>query len=278
MKFQGFLSFLVIFSGTSISESEGAKILALFNLNGKSHFVMFESLLKGLAARGHQVYVVGHFPQKKPVPNYTDISVEGALPVLVNNFTVDFVRDLGYFNLWDFIWRLTVGMCDTVLQQPNVQKLISSNETFDLLITEIFGPDCFLGLAHKFKAPVINMVSSVMLPWGNDRVGNPDNPSYIPNYFLPYTHHMNFFQRVWNTIFDIGLKAGYYYFGELAMDELGKKYYGENLPPLAELKKNTSLVFVNSHHSLNIPRPTVPAVIEIGGIHIRPGGKLPKVM
>jgi glucuronosyltransferase len=47
-----------------IGHSEAERILAVFSLNGKSHFVMFEALLKGLAARGHQVYAVGHFPQK----------------------------------------------------------------------------------------------------------------------------------------------------------------------------------------------------------------------
>jgi glucuronosyltransferase len=55
---------------------ESARILALFNFNGRSHFLMFEALLKELAARGHQVFVVGHFPQKKPIPNYIDISTE----------------------------------------------------------------------------------------------------------------------------------------------------------------------------------------------------------
>ncbi|KAJ9575712.1 hypothetical protein L9F63_007420 [Diploptera punctata] len=275
MRYAGVIILLVA-TWTTLPESEGAKILGLFNLNGRSHFVMFQSLLKGLAQKGHEVYVVGHFPQKKPIANYTDISVEGCLPVLVNNFTVDFVRDLGYVNLLDFIWKLTLDMCDTVLQQPNVQNLIASSDKFDLIITEIFGPDCFLGLAHKFKTPVISMISSVMLPWGNDRVGNPDNPSFIPNYFVPFTDEMNFFQRFMNTIVYMGTKLGSYYIGDLAMDELGRKYYGEDLPPLAELKKNTSLIFVNSHFSLNIPRPTVPGVIEVGGIHIQRGGKLPK--
>ncbi|PSN46989.1 hypothetical protein C0J52_17343 [Blattella germanica] len=264
------------FTMYSIQQTNGAKILALFNLNGKSHFVMFESLLKGLAERGHQVYVAGHFPQKKPIPNYIDISVEGSLPGLVNNFTVDFVRGLGYWNLWDFIWTLTRDMCETMLKQPQIQELISGDHKFDLIITEIFGPDCFIGLAHTYKVPFISMISSVAIPWANSRIGNPDNPSFIPNYFLPYTDRMNFFQRVTNLIFNEGLKLGDYYFGELPMDELGQKYYGQDLPPLSTLKKNTSLIFVNSHFSLNIPRPVVPGFIEVGGIHIRPGGKLPK--
>ena len=68
MQYRGILIFLVLVAATSVNECEGAKILGLFNVNGRSHFIMFESLLKGLAARGHQVYVVGHFPLKNPMP------------------------------------------------------------------------------------------------------------------------------------------------------------------------------------------------------------------
>jgi hypothetical protein len=41
------------------------------------------ALVKGLAARGHPVYAVGHLPQKRPIPNYTDFSVEGTLPAVL---------------------------------------------------------------------------------------------------------------------------------------------------------------------------------------------------
>lgn len=49
---------------------ESYNILAIFPQQSKSHFVMFERLLKELAKRGHEVDVVGHFPQKKPLPRY----------------------------------------------------------------------------------------------------------------------------------------------------------------------------------------------------------------
>jgi hypothetical protein len=40
--------------------------------------------------------VVGHLPQKKPIPNYTDISVEGSLPEVVNNYTMEFALELAH--------------------------------------------------------------------------------------------------------------------------------------------------------------------------------------
>jgi glucuronosyltransferase len=270
------LSVLVV--GVSFGNSEAARILGVFPLNSRSHFIMFEALLKGLAARGHQVYVVGHWPQKKPILNYTDISVQGSLPGFINDFTIEFAQELGQdAKLLDFMWNTNLDVCRFVLEHPKVQRLINGDEKFDLIITEIFGPDCFLGLSHRFNAPIISMITSVMLPWANDRIGNSDHPAYIPNYFLPYTQHMTFGERFINTVTTEVLKLGHYYFSELPMDKLSRQYFGSDVPPIAELKKKTSLILVNSHFSLHVPRPTVPALIEVGGIHIQEKGNLPEV-
>jgi glucuronosyltransferase len=121
------------------------------------------------------------------------------------------------------------------------------------------------------------MVTSVNLPWGNDRISNPDHPAYITNYVLPYPQHMTFRQRIINAVSTVILKVGHYYFAESPMDKLSKQHFGHDVPPLAELKKKTSLVLVNSHFSLNLPRPAVPAFVEVAGLHIQRAGKLPAV-
>lgn len=147
-----------------------------------------------------------------------------------------------------------------------------------MIITEIFSTDCFVGFAHKFQIPLIGMTSSVTLPWGNSRVGNPDHPAYIPSYYLPFTDKMTFAQRFFNTVLTLGVKFAQKYIAEAASYEIAKKYFGDDLPSLSEIAKNTSIIFVNSHFSLNQPRPFVPAVVEVGGLHIEEPKKLPKVI
>lgn len=44
---------------------DAANILGVFPLPGKSHFVMFERLMKRLAEKGHNVDVATHFPSKE---------------------------------------------------------------------------------------------------------------------------------------------------------------------------------------------------------------------
>lgn len=42
----------------------------------------------------------------------------------------------------------------------------------------------------------------------------------------------------------------------------------EKLPDLINLIHNVSLVLINSHPALNYPRPYVPNMIQIGGVHV----------
>lgn len=43
-----------------------------------------------------------------------------------------------------------------------------------------------------------------------------------------------------------------------------------------EMHKNFSFIFTNHHVSFSTPRPYLPTIIEIGGIHVKPAKKLPK--
>lgn len=133
---------------------------------------------------------------------------------------------------------------------------------------QVFGADCAAGFASRLGAPVIAMMSSVMLPWGNDRFANPDNPSYIPNYFVPYKGSMTFFQRIYNIGMLVATKLGFDWGCIPHMDQLNREILGDDLPSIRELMNNATLLLVNSHFSINQPRPLVPAVVEVGGLHI----------
>lgn len=71
------------------------RILAVFPHPAKSHFAFFEPLVKELAARGHDVTVLSHFPQRSRTPNYTDVSLQGTVP-LMDTLTVAQVSSILY--------------------------------------------------------------------------------------------------------------------------------------------------------------------------------------
>ncbi|KAI7815544.1 UDP-glucuronosyltransferase [Rhyzopertha dominica] len=246
-------------------------------MQGRSHFTMFEPLVQELARRGHDVDVVSHFPQKTPIDGYNDLSVAGTLPILVNNMSMEMFHGKTQWDVMMFMLNEAgINVCEAVFKTKVLQDLKNTKKKYDVLITEVFATDCMLGFAHHFGIPSIGMTSSVSLPWGGDRFGNPDNPSYIPNYFVPYKSKMTLYERIVNTLTLIGAKLGYEFISTRASNALARNFFGPNLPHLKELTFNMSLLLVNSHFSLNQARPTVPNFVEVAGLHIRDPKPLPE--
>lgn len=66
---------VIVLLAVLIAVSDASKILGVFPTPGKSHFIVMQSLMKGLVKAGHEVTVISAFPQKTPIPNYTDVSI-----------------------------------------------------------------------------------------------------------------------------------------------------------------------------------------------------------
>jgi glucuronosyltransferase len=271
------LTLVVLLTG-SLYVTDAYKILCLFPHVAKSHFIMAEALMKGLAAKGHKVTVISHFPQKTPIPNYRDISLIGSMPEFVNQVPLDAIATGYVHTTINFLAYMGYVNCENTMEFPAMKKFIAANEKFDLIVTELFNTDCMLGYVYKQNTPFIAMSTSILMPWAHARFGNPDNPSYMGNHFLYHGYEMTFPERFINVLYQEGLKLVYKFMFEKPAYELAKKYFGESLPPLSEIAKNTSLLLVNSHFSLNQPRPLVPNIVEVGGIHLQPPEhNLPKV-
>ncbi|XP_039276643.1 UDP-glucosyltransferase 2 [Nilaparvata lugens] len=263
----------------SIASSEAYNILAIVPIRTKSHFMVIESVLKGLAEKGHNVTVVNVNPQKTPINNYHDIDISSQYPKhTVNSITIDFILSNmkpiheGLF----FIWEYGFQLCSNAYKDQRVQNLINTTGKFDLVITEIFSSDCFVPFAYKLKVPLVSIVTSSALPWMNSRVGNPDNPSYLVNYASSFSPQMTFLERLENFYFLSFAKIGYHFLSDNGAYKIAKQYFGEDLPHISQIYQNTSLILVNSHFSINQARPFVPNVIEIGGIHLKEVASLPE--
>ncbi|XP_069675716.1 UDP-glucosyltransferase 2-like [Periplaneta americana] len=267
-------SYILIICALPICISEAARILALMNFSARSHYVMYQKLFKDLAARGHQVDVYGQYPLEKPVPNYTDVVI--AAPAFLQDVSIEKLRGTGIFQILTHYKHNMLDTCRAALNNQNILNLMNSNKTYDVVITYLGGPDCLIGFSHRFKAPLIGVTASACLPWIPHRIGNPDNTAYIPNSLMSFRGQMNFWERLVNTVFDWAMKAWYHIEVNILVEETLKMHFGKDYPSLNELQRSTSLILVNSHFSVNSPRPTVPTFVEVGGLHINSDGKLPE--
>ncbi|XP_020718418.1 UDP-glycosyltransferase UGT5 isoform X1 [Bombus terrestris] len=261
--------FLLTVISCVIFSINGARILVLFPHQAKSHYIVFEPLLKKLAENGHQVVSVNFFPQKTPLPNFTDIDISSSLPSLVGTKTVPNSFKASKWEVLRAVLNRGAPSCDSVLNHPALKKLLRSKEKFDVCIIELFATDCFLGIVHTLNIPIaVGATSSVILPWTNEIMRNPEIPSYIPCWINDLTDQMNFFERSINFVDFLVTKFAYRYLSDKPGYEIAKRHFGDDLPDFDTLRSRISLVLTNGHAAVSTSRALAPGFKELGGIHI----------
>lgn len=176
-------------------------------------------------------------------------------------------------HFWDsFLNVLDCGIKQTgwAVACENLKKLIQSETKFDVVIMELIYGDVLLGLGHHFNAPVIATSTFGAYKWTTDFVASPIFPSYIPNTNNGFTDRMTFWQRMYNSMS--------YWFDDIVMPLVStpkqQQYLDElfpsamDMPTIDELKRNVSLVLLNTHLTVGTARPYAPNMIEVGGMHI----------
>lgn len=102
-------------------------------------------------------------------------------------------------------------------------------------------------------------------------VGVPNNPSYIPSFWLHYSDTMTFFERLYNTVITSTEISSYLMLKKKDQDMLNSLYVypgHQNCPSLDVLRNNIPLTFINSHYSVSYSRPYPPNVISVAGMHV----------
>ncbi|KAJ8954693.1 hypothetical protein NQ318_011386 [Aromia moschata] len=151
------------------------------------------------------------------------------------------------------------------LAHPNFQKLIESKEQFDVVVLEQFNDDALKVLAYHFQAPLIVFSTIGCNSIINPSVGNPAPPSYIPESFLKYSSHMTIWERLVNLLFAVAMEVNRQLIFFPTQNKIMKKHF-PNVPDLSLLNYNASLILLGAR------------MIDIGGYHVSPPKKLPKVL
>ncbi|XP_023314407.1 uncharacterized protein LOC106648144 [Trichogramma pretiosum] len=243
------------------------RILGIFPLQGKSHFVMSEALMKGLAAKGHQVDVYGHFPLKKSIPNYTDYSLAGTLPAFANNMTYEFMESFSKrISMKQMLEIVGEPICD-LLNLPIFQKLLKDPPKYDLVIVEIFMFNCYLGWGPYLKVPMIAVSTTTLFDWMNEALGNPWNLAAEPSSFSQSIPPMSFLERVDNFLFSNYLTLMYNYHMRV-QDKYIEGAFGKGHPNAVDAMREISLVLINYNQALNGIKAFTPGVVPVAGLHI----------
>lgn len=142
-------------------------------------------------------------------------------------------------------------------------------QTYDLVIVEIFVSEALIGLGQHFGAPVIAVSTFGANKWTADLVGTPSPMSYVAHAFSTFSDRMTLAERVVNTLLTaletVLINVLNYPYQRIAYNAA----FPDARLTYDEAVANVSLVLLNSHFSINGPRPYVPNMIEVGGLHVR---------
>ena len=168
------------------------------------------------------------------------------------------------------------------LEHERVQSLINHNDVqFDLVIAEQFFQESFLMFAHKYNAPILTVGTYGYSDFMDRAMGFLTPWSFVPHSFVTFNDNMSFMERFYNVYLSLVdmIFRNYYYMP--AQEALAKKHFGnltyikKPLPSVAALEKSISVMLINDHRSISPPRPLMPGLIDIGGMHIKPARSLP---
>ncbi|KAJ8954694.1 hypothetical protein NQ318_011387 [Aromia moschata] len=265
-----FVSFLGI--------TQCARILGVFPFPVKSHYILGNALMRGLAEAGHDVTMISPFEDTGTLSRGTYSNI------VLTGFSERYEEILKHFDLLNdprrpisaqiMFQHIQLMTSNATLGHPNVIPFLNSGEKFDAVIVEQFVNEAVKVFAYHFQAPLILFCSVGPNNWINSAVGNPSPLSYIP-YLMDYPIIKSFTHRVVNTLIYIAYQLmNYFYVFPKNEDIL--RYHFADPPNFYELYHNASLALLNSHGSISQAVPLVPTMKEIGGFHVKPPKKLPK--
>ena len=174
----------------------------------RSHRQQNNALLEGLLARGH--LVTGVVPQSTHIDhtNYTEILVEDSFSKLMSVITQDMLEKDGT-SPWTIMTETVPKLLDIVAAElllnratarDLIERLDRSQHPIDAItLTMHFG---FTGndLYDHFDVPLIGISPPGRILHASKFLGNPENPSFITELFLPFVEPLNFKERLISTL------------------------------------------------------------------------------
>ena len=268
--------------------AESHRILAVMPFSSTSHKNTIVPLISALGDRGHQlVFITGSkTEQLQKNPNVREIIVDLKVGFTTNmkqeNKSVSFFEGIIESPLktkWNFLMSFTgvpEKTINSTFSDPQVQDLLAK-DNFDLVLISMVCPACGYPFAWHFQRPFILLSPNVAFAGLSSVLGDNEHSEYIPLMFSAMTDHMTLLERTYNTILDYMFVQLPKYVHVYSGYDRAIRHFFPNFPSVIEAERNATLVFTNTHPSINYPRASPPGIIEVGGLHCRPANPLPKV-
>ncbi|KAK9892165.1 hypothetical protein WA026_018367 [Henosepilachna vigintioctopunctata] len=250
---------------------DAANILVFSCVPSISHQFVFRSIVKELSLRGHSVTFVTTDPMNDPtLTNLTEVDTSVSYEIYKKTDASVFNREST--NLIKMGFLALQFLYDVISMQLEVQGvkdiLKKPPKSFDLIIAEA-GNAFYESLQHKFKAPLISVSSFGVPRYLHELLGNSGHPMLYTDVL---STHVVPISNIWEKLDSLYAYLVNYMLCQFYMfptfDKLARSHFGEDMPYIKDLIKETSLVVANINPIFSNNRPSVPNVIEVWNIHL----------
>ena len=278
-----------LFSGSPTAAYAG-NILCVPMVGEGSHYTVINTIAKEMVNRGHNItmLVASHYKEKLSRENGNDrFHFESFKPFTSQEYLHEVLKNMTNAGLKgkyiEWVMEMAGGEydknglleCKTMLADKDLMSRVR-NVKFDLAIVD-----------HSYLCPVVQYlrkeiglpfvaISPVLALPSAFCIGNrwPFNPSYMPEFASGYTDHMtSFSERLYNTgwtLFFTGLVSLFHN----VYDELRTDF---DIADTTNFYDDAEMFLINSHFSLDYPKPTLPNTVMVGGLTAKPMQTLNKV-
>ncbi|XP_033166577.1 UDP-glucuronosyltransferase 2A2 [Drosophila mauritiana] len=263
------IGLILLFSANADEGVQSSRILAVFPFPGRSQYIFAEQFLKELAHRGHNVTVINTFGSEENELNFRVIGAKKIHEIMAAFGNADYTQTASQWKILTMTTEFLNLLTTSILDDPAVKDLLNSGEKFDLVVMETVQTDALFGLIQHFGAETIGISSYGTDTHIDELMGNISPLSYNPLLLSSRTEQMDFKDRVRN-VFEACVMWLHKRIVHLPTQrELYAKYFPTARKSLDEVLDSFSLMLLGQHFSLSYPRPYLPNMIEVGGLHLQ---------
>lgn len=265
--------FCVFIGPLNYAPTDALNVLAVKNVPGKSHWNFMSAVLRALTDNGHNVTVYTPFIDGNRI-NYTEVDLSSEIPLKLE---LNFTEILHTFTEPTIVLPIMISMarnlCDIVHEKREMREILDDGiSNFDIVLVELLVSECASYIANLLNLPLIYVIPSPILTNIEYNVlGDLPNPATVSH--MMAQHHAvprTFAQRFTNLI--------YFAFSQFTLNQNEVSLKKNNLKPYDEIEPvKSSLVFLNTHFISEAPRPILPSVVQLGGIHLKTPKSIPDV-
>ncbi|XP_078571532.1 UDP-glucuronosyltransferase 2C1-like [Branchiostoma floridae x Branchiostoma japonicum] len=264
-------AFLLVLLGLLIRHRSSAeKVLMVPAPLAESHWMALAKIGRALASNGHTVAVV--FPQdtvEKRRAEWPDFQYEAfqdqGTQTRLNEIQHQAFSTAGRKEPANMFYARTGEMmkqCALILGDSKLEHRLRASQ-YRVVISDPFFP-CGAILSAHLDIPHIAVLRGDSYFLDQKATGVPIPLSYVPYLGFDFTDDMTFRQRVWNVI------ASTLHLGHVvsnAFDGLARTYVGE-VETLQSAISRTDLWLYKTDNVLDFPRPSMPNMVQVGGLNV----------